>query len=659
MRRPLGVLVAVLMLAAETARAAGGLLIVEAGNRASAGTLSYTQFLADGVCSVLNNRGAPNVLVQSGAVTTAGASNGTLATSRGTLSFDWVGHIAYTTQNPPLNVAVYDPRTLLHTATWPTKPQVWFFFPEAGCGTASNVGSDSTGTNDCYPSSSITPNMSFYIVGSPYVWKERVANLKGAVATNPRMTGWRPVMSGGVTPVSNSGNNGVKDADSLARSNDPDTVYVWVRERWANDPAAQVFCYAGAGFTSKIAIKVALSELDRITARSTPGGLVFTDRGRTCRKHGVVIARGNGTSSSNSAANFYGGGLFCPTSATCDLENQKAGRDSMKAWGITKYTVAVDPESTLTTNGAQGLAVWTSVSGVKFCLQPLSGAVLASLSPTTTRAGAAGRCIDPFGIVRRRTMFGTTPSLTPDCSADSGSIACNVSSGFSALEAVVPGRVDHAILPSGWDWSPQEWTRAGAGVVSSGNLYGGEDSLFAALWSAKCRVVLADPTALYSNVGISWTTPDGFDPNYASQPAGTTPVTRSVPVRWGGKQVGQINVLAARWEPGGTSIPWQESTHDIGGEFIDGDEMGKFYINEIGGTGAYWRHTFNVSTRVVCVQAGNIGGPGANQWPQFPAARVLKWMQMGFLAANSRLPTWADGTVKKLDDWDYLENITP
>lgn len=607
--------------------------------------------------AILNNRRAPYTAVREGAVTTAGVKAGQLTTTLGVQQHDWFGLIGYTQAVTPSNTAQFDPRTYLRSATWPSKPGIWFLYPAPGCNTAGNNGSDTTGVNDCYPYSSATPNGSLYTVDGPYVWKARGSAIKPAVATTPRASGvWRAIIGYGDTPAGGGPNPyAVKDADSLARSANPDSVICWVRERSATDPAGQVFLYLASGLPDIASIKIALAELDRITARTVPGGAVFTNRPYTTRKHGLGVLGANRTGDP-AGANLFNNGTYCPRADSCDYTNQARGRDSLIAWGVKTLTAFVDPESLTASPNAQGLAIWAAMPGAKFALNPTSGWSTTS----TTRAGAAGRCIDPLGYARRRSLFPATGgSLTPNCATDSGSVVCNLAAGWAALESAVGAdRIDHTLIPAAWDWSPQEWTRAGAGAISSsgGRLWGGYDSLAAALALGKVRTVLISPTAPNANAGISWANPDGFLTAPATTPAGLWPSPGRLAVTWGGRQLGNVTILGARWEPSTPSWTWMESTHDIGLEFLQGDELGKYFPVD---AATYYRHTFNVGTRVLVVQAGNIGGPWGNSRPQLPAMRVIKWVQNGFSAANSRLPAWTDGTPKSLDEWAPIEEVTP
>lgn len=615
------------------------------------------------VLSILRNRGVTFRYVPSSAVTTAAVAAGQIVTSQGTESYDAVIHLAASLNVTPLASATYNPYQFLSGSTWPSKPQLWFIYPSSGSYTQ-NTASDTTGWADFYASGQAV-NGCIYDTGSPWAWKSLYGTIKPGISPATRPTGvWRTILGYGVTSASsgsqaNKTNYQVKNADSLlTRAVDPDSSIVVYRGRYANDPAGQVLCYPGKDGIQDIAsVKVALAMLDSITAITSAGGKVFDNRAMTSRKHGLAIASANRYGNPSAYNLTEGGGIYCPGD-TCDRTNFSAGADSMASLrdvrgNPVKFTWLVDPESLTTTNGALMMMILKRNGAAHFGLQPISGTV----TGTTTRASAAGRCIDPIGILRRRSIFPTTASVTsPACTSDSGSVQCAIKNGFAALESFAPGRVDHVLAASKFDWTPQEWTVAGAGTMASGNLSGGEDSLRAALFSAKVRAILFSPTATGANVGLSWSADSGALTG-GSAPAGWSPTQRMLDVKWGGNHIGEIALLGARWEPYSVSWTWfQESHSGIGNEWLAGDEIGKYFLFD---AGTYYRHTFNVGTRVFATQAGMLGGPRGNPWPQRPGWWQIKWLTHGFNAANAHLPRWSDGTVKTLDEWDYIENVKP
>lgn len=625
------------------------------------------QLQAATVLSILRNRGVTLRLIPETAAVTADVAAARFSGSRGVEQHDGFILLGAATEYSQ-STATFDPRTYLRTATWPSKPGLWFIAPLSS-NAASNTATDTTGVSDSYASGQAL-NGSLYTTGHPWAWKNLYASVKPAIATTPRAAGyWRALVSYGDTPANLTA---VKDADSLnSRSLNPDSVIVWMRAKSgsaADLARAQIFCRASAGGLQDIAaIKHALAMFDSLSAITTPGGKVFDNRPRTTRKHGLVLTAANRHGSPTAYSGTEGGGIYCPSIVagdTCDRDNFSAGVDSMiSLTDVTgrpiRFTWLVEPESLTTTNGALLMTILKRATNARFGVQAIAG----TLFGTATRAGAAGRSIDLMGILRRRSLFPTTASLSPSCATDSGSVQCNVKNAFDLLEAAVPGRVDRVIAGSDWDWSPQEWTAAGAGTaVLSGSdpfkvttLWGGEDSLRAALYSARVRAILFSPTAANANVGMSFATSGAV--SGGSDPAGWSPTQRMLDVRWGGAVVGQIALLGTRWEPTATSWTWQQTTHPgVAQEYLDGAEVGKYYLQD---AGVYYHHTFSVGTRVFGTQAGMLGGPRGNPWPQRPGWWQIKWLQHGFNAANAHLPRWADGSVKLLDEFDWVENVRP
>jgi hypothetical protein len=628
-------------------------LVIDERRNTGGGYEQGYELQAQQVLGPLNERGVVYTRVPMTAVTTAGARAGQVSTSWGTETHHAVIHLGYDTGLGVYASATYDPRTYLRGATWPSVPHLWILVPVAGAGT-SNTATDTTGTNDFYPSGQAI-NGSLYATGTPWTWKNLYATVKPAVATTPRAAGiYRVLVGYGMTSASNT-RNAVKNADSLySRADNPDSAVVWMRSRYPNDPASQIFCYAGAGGIQDIAaIKVALAMLDSLTAITNAGGRVFTNRTRTTKKQAVVLTNATLTAVDHTTRNaYYGGGTYVVGDSS-DQSNVLAGIDSLKGLNI-RLTALVDPESTTSSRAVAILNALKAIPGARFGLQPVSGTFTGSV----TRASAAGRCIDPIGISRRRTLWPSTPTTpTPSCATDSGSVYCSTLNGWNTLEALAPGRVDHVAAFAAFDWTPQEWTVASAGNVSAGVLSGGQDSLVAAIWAGgKTRVVLENPSGTGSPVGMKWSSSASNLTNN-SAPAGWGLARARLPVVWGGVQRSAVRSILARWEPSVPTWRWQQESHPgIAQEYLAGSEARKYYLAD---AGVYYHHTFSVQTKVFAVPIGLLGGPYATPWPQRPGFWQIKWLVHGVNAANARLPRWADGTVKRLDEFDWVENLEP
>lgn len=646
-----------LMLFGGPRPAAPSTLIVQEPIDAGSGAEQSVQLMAMTVKGILRDREAPFTFVPSQAMTTAGGRASQVATSWGTETHHATIHLAASLQITPVNSAVYDPRTYLSGATWPSTPQLWFIYPKSGAYT-NNTSADTTGWADFYASGQAI-NGCIYTTNGPWAWKNLYASIKPGIATATRPAGvWRTLLGYGVTAASRGTGAGgstafVKDADSLlSRSSDPDSSLLVMRQRYPNDPAAQILCYPGAGGIIDIAtVKCALAMLDSITAITNAGGRVFTSRTRTTKKHSFVVTAASLTGTDHTNATLTeNGGTYVKGDST-DLANVLAGLDSLRALGI-RTTALIDPESTTTTLAAAIITRLKQNANMKFGLQPVSG----TFTNSATRASAAGRCIDPVGVSRRRTIWPSAPTtFNPSCATDSGSVFCGVKNGFATLEALAPGRVDHVFAPALWDWTPQEWTSNGAGPVNTG-LGSGQDSLIAAYASSGVRAILINPVATGANLGTSWSAESGALTG-GSAPAGWAAVQTRLPFLWGSVLYPGVRFMGTRNEPPSTTWSWQQSAHPgISHEYLAGSETGKYFLVD---AGVYYKHVFNVRTDVFAIPISFLGGPYATPWPQRPGYWQVKWLTHGFRAANSFLPRWADGTPKSLDEWDWVENLEP
>ena len=646
--------------------ASASTLLVQEPVDAGTNTEQNVQLMALVVKGILREREAPFTFVPSQAMTTAGGKASQVVTSWGTETHHATIHLAASLQVTPVNSAIYDPRTYLSGATWPSTPHLWMIYPASGAYT-NNTASDTTGAADFYASGQ-APGGCLYTTNGPWAWKNLYAAVKPAVLTtrvNGILTGSgafvRTILAYGATAAGDGAVSGkyraaVVNADSLILRYGQlvaDSAVVWTLGRYPNDPATQVFCYAGAsGILDIAAIKYSIAMLDSITAITNAGGRVFTSRTKTTKKHSLVVTAATLTGTDHTNASLTeNGGTYVKGDST-DLVNVSAGLDSLTRLGL-RYTALIDPESTSTTLGAAIIARLKQNPNVKFGLQPVSG----TFTNSATRASAAGRCIDPVGISRRRTIWPSIPTtFTPSCTSDSGSVYCNVKNGFTILEALAPGRVDHVLAPAAWDWTPQEWTSNGAGPVNTVGKGMGQDSLVAAYASAGVRAILINPVAPGANVGTSWSAESGALTG-GSAPAGWSPVQQQMTFRWGSAIYPGVKILGTRYEPASTSWSWQQAAHPgVAQEYLAGSETGKYYLVD---AGVYYKHVFNVRTDVMAIPISFLGGPYATPWPQRPGYWQVKWLTHGFRAANSLLPRWADGSPKSLDEWVYAEDLEP
>jgi hypothetical protein len=593
-----------------------------------------------------------------GALTTAGVKAGQYTNPEGAvISSDVVVHTCFSPSITPLNASVYDPRTYGLTAGWPTKPHVWIFYPEAGSGTCNNVNNvDTTGSDHDIANRAWYQTQTAYTTDGLYSWKSRDVALIPSIASGARATGiFRVVVGyrfGPGTHDPNSTNDAgnphprnVTDPDTGAVSVNTDSLLLWVRYRSVGDPAPMIYVRPGAGALQDMGlIKMALQIAD-----SASGGKVFENRALTTRKHSLILRRATSTSGDPGSSNLPEGGGIRSRADSSAVSEVTARARQIAALRI-KFSLGADPESVGVAANAALLAIFMDNCPLaRVCLEPYAG----TYTNSTTRASAAGLCIDPIGTNRVRTLF---PFAQPTgivtrisdvtCSADSGSVFCGLASGMNTLNSRYPGRVDHVLMPGNWDWTPKQWTR-----TTGAN---GMDSLWAIFSAVGLRGVTFNPTSLNSNVGLSWTGESGALPNYATAPNGWAPAEQRVPVRWGTVGLGYVNQLGARSEPSAPSWTWYW-THDLGSEYSRGSEMNDYYIVD---AGAYYKHNFHTGTAVLALNAGELGARG-DGYPQSPTWYAIKWLTHEWMAENSLGTRWPDGTKKILDEWDYAENLNP
>jgi hypothetical protein len=673
----------VLALIATSAHATGrtGVLVIRHPIDAAAVTTTPQNFQT--ACQIteghLLQRGAVDAVVPASACVTADVSNnrfimdGVTTQAAITVHENWAMSVTH-----GLYPAAFAPWTFLSGTTWPTGPQIWFITPVNGCGIDAPAAGDSMGVADCYTPP--TPSGTYYDTSNPgRRWKNLYATGKSAVRCNASNG-----VSGCTTPVggilrcvvgykaskNNDGSNG-KDIDSLRvlTGSTEDSMAVWTWERFAGDPARQIFCIAGAGGIFDDGCVLYAYALGESTCVQN-GDTMFPDRDAMTQEYGVGASRANGLGHPD-GVNLYYGGSYCPKADSCDISNERAGCDTLARHGV-NFTAFVDPESLSTGTNATMIAMLKGYQNVSFALQPVSGTYTdaSSAAASTTRIGGAGRCIDPIGISRRRTLFpyalGASARFdTLSCVADSGSVACNLINGWKALVAAVGvDRIDWTLLPAAFDWTPQEWTSAAAGTVqlagSNPNktvtLLGGQDSLVAAFVAADIKTVLFSPTIIGGNVGVGWSA-EGGALTGKSAPAGWQANESQLRFKWGGVTYEGVSLIGTRWEPSSATYKWYASSHaGIGNEWEAGAVTGKFYLID---AGSYYKHSFYTSTRGFVVPFSMFGGPLPNPWPQFPGIRQIVWLTDAWKGADAHLPTRADGTRGSFAKWVRFDMLKP
>jgi hypothetical protein len=625
-------------------------------------------------------RNAPMVLVPASACVTADASNNRFIASGVTTQCAITVH-----ENWAMNVthgfypAAFAPWTFLSGATWPAGPQIWFLSPVSGCGTDAPVAGDSMGVGDCYAGPTLSGT--FYDTANPSLrWKDLYASGKAAVRCNasngPPTNCTTPV--GGIlrciigykASVNSNGSSG-KDVDSLRvlTGTTEDSMAVWTWERFAGDPARQIFCLGSAtGLFDEGCVLKAFALGESTCVQN--GDTMFPDQTSMTQEYGLVATRANGYGHPDGASLYYGG-VYCPTADTCDIANVRGGCDTLRAHGV-NWTALVDPESLTTVRGAVLMALLASYSNVSFALQPVSGTFTdpSSGAASTTRIGGAGRCIDPIGINRRRTIFpyamGANSRFdTLTCVSDSGSVACNLLNGWKALVAAVGlNRIDWTLFPAAGDWTPQEWTSASAGTVQlagsdpnkTSTLLGGQDSLIAAIRGTGTRSIIFSPTMIGANVGVGWSA-EGGALTGKTAPAGWSPNESQLRFKWGGITYEGVALLGSRWEPSTPQRSWYFPSHPgINAEWVAGAVTGKFYLFD---AGAYYKHSFYTSTKVFGVPFASFGGPMVNPWPQRPGVRAIVWVTSGWQSADASLPVRADRTKGSFARWVRCDRVRP
>jgi len=646
----------------------GGLVIQERQNTAATDQQNVQLLRMNVIGALRQHRGAFREVPWT-AVTTANAGDAQLVTSRGTEQYDITIHIAATLRYQPLYPSTYNWPLHLNGATWPSKPQVYFFYPEGASGTASNSGSDSTGTSDSYAYPAVFAWGCLYSTKNPANrWKNMYGSVKPAISSasarsyvTSSATGiWRPIIGWSTTPASNGASaggaaNAVVDPDSLRNGGAqyPDSVVGWMVMRHANDPAPLFFCYAGAGgLSDRWAIQTVLALADSFTSRTVPGGALFPNRPGVTKKRAFAVRGVNLTSKPVGSIELtHGGGVNCPDGAvadSCDRANYGTGLSMVDALGA-RWTAYAEPhtDSLYSARGSASLAYLDNLTRVRVGMMAVSG----TFSASTSRAAGAGLCRDPFGINNTRTALpvGQT-EYPPNCAADSGSIFCNIENGWTALETRFPGKVDYSILPALYDWSPRQWTRAGNGGLPRA------DALAAIYCKGKTRAILYNPTATNSNVGLSYST-GGSISTYATTPAGWEIGERYLQVSWAGERLGSIKLLGARDEPAAPLWRWKQESHaGLNMEYLAGADLGKFYLID---ASSYYHHTFNVATSVFVVPAVSLGGPYAGPWPQRPGYHAIASLVRGSNVANEHACSWPDGAKKVFNDWVWVSDLEP
>jgi hypothetical protein len=638
-------LVLALLCVAVPARASV-LLIKEGIDHSAIGNIDTPEFQHWQVKSIMSLRGVTLYDLPPAALTTAGVKSGQFTVAGVTTTCDVVVHTCFSTAWAPPTSATYDPRTYGLTAGWPTKPHVWIVYPAAASGIISNVNNtDTTGIGSDIANNTRFATASQFTADGLYSWKSQDVALIPSIASATRASGiFRVIVGTRMTQANGSVHPwSVTDADSGAFSATTDSCRLWVRYRSVGDPAPMIYVRPGSGSLQDLGlIKMALQIAD-----SASGGKVFENRARTTVKHSLILRRATSTSGDPASNNLPEGGGIRSRADSSAVAAVTARALQIAALGI-KFSVGADPESVGVAANAALLAIFMDNCPLaRVCLEPYAG----TYSGTTTRASAAGLCIDPIGIFRVRTLFpfaqptGIVTKISDvDCTSDSGSVFCGLRNGMLTLASLYPNRVDHVLMPSYFDWTPKQFTRSTGAPI---------DSLWAIFRAVGLRGVAFNPTGVNSNVGVSWALESGALPTYATAPAGWFPAQQRIPVRWGSTSLGFVNLIGARWEMSSPSWTWSLG-HDNSSEHSRGAELGDYYPVD---AGAYYKHNFRTGTQILALNSGELGSRG-DPYPQSPTWYAIKWLTHEWMAENSLGTRWPDGSPKILDEWDYAENLT-
>jgi hypothetical protein len=240
-------------------------------------------------------------------------------------------------------------------------------------------------------------------------------------------------------------------------------------------------------------------------------------------------------------------------------------------------------------------------------------------------------------------------------------ITCNLSRGFTNIEALFPGKSDKSILTE--DWSPVAYTRTGGGP--------GRDSVAKAIWKAGVRTVVmqplwintnpnisasASPLAVYSGATAPAADPWGYGPDAESIPIYNDPSSPGSTPR---SVIGKLSIVAERGNRSGPNIGYTDPSHDIKSEWFDGLFQNRWYFAPI----PYYLHSFWTRTPVITVAIGHLGGHGVAPGAIGTGPARIGWWTIKHIAnevnvANS-LGWVQNGKQRKVFEFVYISEIEP
>lgn len=570
------------------------------------------------------------------------------ASTPNTRQFDAVMYVGFSLTNGatiPFAGSPVRVDSLLRIAVWngasgygTSVPQIFVGGPTGDPNHWAQTSTCSTGT-DAYGAGYATARgqYSTYMVGKPFVWKEFSTGASGMYAppaTATRAHGiWRPIVSYGATGITSAAlrNCTSLPCDNVTRSNNPDSVLLWVRYRDANDPAPRIFVQPG-GLTSALfdmgLVKMALAIVDSVT-----GGDIFEDPKLIPKRRALWIRHGfsRGAITNQSSADV--GGLVC-NAAVCDSADFKTGIDSLASLKI-PFTVGVDVDSIATYPFEK--TWWARAPLARFGLETYAGAI-------TGRGTTASSThpMDPFGNKRARAMSASA-TLPVVCGSGDSTSFCLLKASGTIMEANFPGKVDHAIWPAWGDYSPTGATLATAGAYA--------DSVPWVARNAGWKAIVFNPLHADGNSGRTWSTNGGITTTAASAPLGWDPDTRRVKTLDGQS----FKFLAARMEAASADT-FSMSGHALGSEFQHGALRSNWYPDRGSTSGigldALYGHDFMTRTPILAFNACNLGSIGLSSSSGMTPYWQAKWITNQWRAVDALLPGG-----KKLDVWDYVENL--
>lgn len=309
--------------------------------------------------------------------------------------------------------------------------------------------------------------MNCYEVGNPgRTWKSYVRFLVNGTRST---RGWRPILGSVSTRHNEVGavsNNYDSPCASCAYSTNPDTVGgLWVINN--TDPTGapiggnakpMIFCSPARLFTATdFDMGIVLAGIALADSMSN-GGLLGASS-KTPALLGIHIDDGWKRGDSNRGSG--GGGI-----AWSDTTALKASIDSLAALGV-PMVVGVECDS-ISDYANYDLRWWSRFPQAHFtphCHAGISGSTYRTAPNTLTKYLNP---IDLWGINLNRVAFGSVDStlaygLTDytNAAGDEAATYWLSKRAFALLDSLVPGRVDHLVMPPADDWSNARVTHAG------------------------------------------------------------------------------------------------------------------------------------------------------------------------------------------------------